>query len=320
MPVTRRRSRKNESFEVAGLDDLGTLTPTDHDLLREGAQQLRPLLKEFSKPLLKAIAVGAFTPPPDKVWKRIQRQLPDQFGGLRTQLSRLKGERLTDEEFEKLLSLGVANARTATDRMMQSWDGAAQLTDRNLVADGTYQISGSSFAYFSPGTSGDLVLNLSDSKDLTTAEIILITSIVVEVLGFVFALFGVIFPRVDLVKLWNKVFRTRSRTVFRQMQRLLEILMDAQKTVAQKLEAILKFVNALANLGVLSDIVAQIFHDLSWWRIGLLIVQFLAQLALWLIPGAQAALAAQKAIAMANAVVSLTTKARDLGDMLTRKA
>jgi hypothetical protein len=74
----------------------------------------------------------------------------------------------------------------------------------------------------------------------------------------------------------------------------------APRSLADKLQAILKFVNFLAGAGILPDIIAQALFNHSWWRIALLVAQ----------------LAAQKTIAVANAVLSLVTKGRDLGDML----
>jgi hypothetical protein len=217
---------------------------------------------------------------------------------------------------DALIRIGLQKAQLAALPKGSPAPGQQELFVANLVQEGTYQLTGSTFVFNSP-VGGSTVLNIGNDDDLTSAEIILVGSLTVETLGFIAALAGIFLPKVDLYSLAAKFGdRFRSPTVQRALGRLLRVLRDGQKSLAEKVEAILTFMNVLSNLGLLSDIIAQILHDLSWWRIGLLIVQLIAQIALWLLPGAQAALVAQKGIAIANSVLSLTTKGRDLGDML----
>ncbi|MBW7997996.1 MAG: hypothetical protein FVQ81_15800 [Candidatus Glassbacteria bacterium] len=314
------KRKRNHGLLPDGVDlrDLENTTSNDIELLIKGSQQLKPLLDSLREELQDSIKAQPFEMPSKKVWKEIERALPLQYKGLRKNLAQLKGKDLTDGEFNRLIHMGVDKARLATEKIMKPGSGLEEIVEKNLSADGTYKFVGTTLIWNTPEHLPDIVLNTSDSDELTAAEIILITSLIVEVVGFLFALLGVVFPKIDLVKLWNKVLRTRSRRVFELLKKLLEVLMDAQKPIAKKLEAILKFVKALASLGLLSDLIAQIFNDMSWLQLAFMLLQILAQVALWLLPGAQAALVAQKMVAVLSAIVSLTKKARDLAGMLSK--
>jgi hypothetical protein len=228
----------------------------------------------------------------------------------------LKGAPLTRAEADEILKEGQARAWSAATRAVDPAFDLEQLLAANLAADGSYQFADGQFRFTPPG--GQTVSFASRRGEPDTPEMILLASVTVETVGLLAALAGVLLPKVPIGSIATKLrARLTSPSTRREIARLRRILSDANKTIAEKLSAIFDYLGFLASAGILSDILAQILSELTWWRIALLIAQLVAQLTLWLVPGAQAALVTTRAIAVANSVLALAQKGRDLGDMLT---
>jgi hypothetical protein len=289
------------------------LTP-DLQVIRELRQKFAPLLKEARADIGKERAPRPFLTSRARrdVAGYVQTKRPE----LKRLLTQLKGSPVTERELTRILEEGIDRGLKSVERALDPEVDLRPLLSANLEADGLPSLIDHTFRFTSPD-GGVVLCDTRAGKEPDVAEIILIVSVVIEVIGILAALAGVILPKINVAAIAKALgARMTSPSARRSLIALLKVLRDAGKGAAEKLQAIFKYLQYIANAGVLSDILAQILHDLSWWRIGLLIAQLLAQIAAWFLPGAQAALITQKAIAVAAAVAALASKARDLGDML----
>jgi hypothetical protein len=316
MPRKSKAARSKPTVESAPIP-LPAAISTDLDLaeLRRALRDYRPLFRQLHQDVLREERRRPkFPRPSDR--DKAHKAFAAQRGQLVELFATLKGAPLTPAEAHELLEEAESRAWSATTCALDADYGLDQLITANLAADGTYRLAGGQFMFTPPGGQTVVFANVRGEPE-TPAEIILLTSITVEVIGLLAALAGVVLPTIPIGKIATKLrARLTSPSTRREIAKLRRILGDANKTIAEKLAAIFDYLGYLSSAGLLSDILAQILADLSWWRIALLIAQLIAQLAIWLVPGAQAALVATRAIAVANAVLAIVTKGRDLGDML----
>lgn len=294
---------------------------TDLAGLEEWGKAIAPILKELLPKYPKGTLLANTWEPNSRDWRRVEKEIGGQSRSLRKIFKELKGAPVTADECDAIIKTGLTQARENTHLMLALDTPFDEVIKANLAADGTYIISDSTLHYFSPMGPRLQFASQQVSTGEKVAKGLLGLSIIVEAVGFIGALLGINLPKVDLIKLGNKLGgRTRSRVVFRQIDKLFKFLQNAQKTLAEKLEAIIDFLNALWRIGILSDILAGIFASLRWWEIAGMIVMFGAQLALLANPATGAALAAKKAIAIGSTVYSLAKKGVDFGRLLVSTA
>ncbi|MCP9237469.1 hypothetical protein [Lewinella sp. JB7] len=289
-------------------------TTGDLQALQSWGETLAPIVQQTAKGYAKGTLLADDWAPSEKDWKRVAKELPEAIAPYRKMLGKLRGSEVTKEEWKALTKIGLARARKGMQAMLPTDSPFARILAANLAADGTYTLTGPTLTYHSPmGPQLPLAQMQISTRD-EVAKGLLSLSIIAEVIGLIGALVGISFPKVDLVKLSNKLgARTRSRLVFRQIDKLFKVLQNKQKSLADKLEAILDFVNRLSRAGIISDVAAGILSSMSWWEIGASLVMLAAQLVLLSNPATASALAAKKAIALGSAIYALAKKGLDLG-------
>jgi hypothetical protein len=143
------------------------------------------------------------------------------------------------------------------------------------------------------------------------ALILLAVSFLVEILGLLASLAGLTLPNVPLGKLAGAVRGSlKSPSVREAFKKLLKVLGDARGTVAGKAEAIIDFLTVLGASGALSEIVAEVLDELSWFDYVKLGLQFAAFIASFLLPATAGARVARMVIALAAALTALVEKVK----------
>jgi len=110
--------------------------------------------------------------------------------------------------------------------------------------------------------------------------IVLLISLVIELLGLVAGLAGLTLPKVPLGPVAKALLpHLKSPTVRTAITVLLATLASKTATIAQKAEAVFRFLTLLAAAGALSRLVAELVRDLGWTdylAIGLRLIAFIA--------------------------------------------
>jgi hypothetical protein len=170
--------------------------------------------------------------------------------------------------------------------------------------------SARSLILFSPAAKGgqpDAPELLGDT--LSDEQFILIVSLVAELVGLVAGLAGLVLPKVPMGPLTKALLpKLKSPAVRSAITQLLHTLASTQATLADKAGAIVTFLMELATLGILSEIIAEMVKDLSWWDYARMALQIGLFIAALLTGG----LAVKLAVALLTSVGEIVEKVRKI--------
>ena len=245
------------------------------------------LRKTAESQLLEDIDVSEFKYEPEGklnttlVFEELQELLPDlheQMSEVDT-LSGLSKEKLLDAAKIATLRVGALNSEPVDAAMairhMESFTLVHKFQNNSMMA--TLPIGNASgMMYIHNLSSGSpQIMALKNS----TAETILQVDIIVESIGLLLGLFGIVStPKPNTKSLVNIYKRYVKNREFRRALKVLNEILNSRASYEKKIGAILKFLDVLRKLGALTAVIASMFDEMSGWDIAILILQFIASI------------------------------------------
>ena len=113
----------------------------------------------------------------------------------------------------------------------------------------------------------------------STAETILQVDIIVESIGLLLGLFGIVStPKPNTKSLVNVYKRFVKNREFKRALKVLNEILNSRASYEKKIGAILKFLDVLRKVGALTAVIAAMFDEMSGWDVAILILQFIASI------------------------------------------
>ncbi|MFQ5598557.1 MAG: hypothetical protein ACE5GK_10960 [Nitrospiria bacterium] len=288
----------------------------DRKTINAMAKEMKPFFAELRRDARFLRDVKPETILTAKVKSRVKKTLHNYHGTFKRQFAELTGEDVSDQQVTSLLNTAMEEGMGRLAYALDRHTSLHKIMEHNLQADGVWQRTGPMLAWQTSGGQ-ELVFNVKQSATDKAAGLgIMIGLFVLELVAMFAALLGVVLPKIP-AGLADNVGREMARPRNRRLlRRLMKILSDAGRSMAEKVEAIFKWVQAMFEAGFFGLLFKKLFDGLSGWRIALIIAMMIAQLAAMFVPGVGQALVIKKGATIALGLGTMAGKLWEITDIM----
>lgn len=251
-----------------------------------------------------------------KVKAKVKKTLHNYHGVFKKQFAELTGEDVSDKQVTEVLNTAFEEGMGRLSYALDRHTSLHKIMEHNLQADGVWRRTGPMLAWQTSGGQ-QVVFNVKQSaSDKAAGMGIMIGLFVLELVAMFAALLGVVLPKIP-AGLADDVGREMARPRNRRLlRRLMKILSDAGRSMAEKVEAIFKWAQSMFEVGFFGLLFKKLFDGLSGWRIALIIAMMIAQLAAMFLPGVGQALVIKKGATIALGLGTMGAKLWEMTDIM----